>query len=93
MVQSIGMNKVKAKKQSFSHLSTKTLIAKNLTESDEAKAWEYVIILHFRGTQEVFDAAMELTKSQKVIERELGVNILSQLGVPERAFPRKTIPC
>ena len=82
---------MKAKSSSFSHLTTKTLIRRNLSEPDNEKAWRYVIPLHFRGTQEVFDSAIQLTKSKKVVERELGVNILSQLGIPERAFPLQTI--
>ncbi len=82
---------MKSRHQPFSHLSTKTLIRRNLSEPDDEKAWRYVIPLHFRGTQEVFDSAIQLTKSKKVLERELGVNILSQLGIPERAFPIKTI--
>jgi hypothetical protein len=82
---------MKARHQPFSHLSTKTLILRNLAESDDEKAWKYVMTLHFHGTQEVFDAAFELTKRKMVIERELGIDILSQLGVPKRVFPRKTI--
>ncbi len=82
---------MKAKDRSFSHLSTKTLIRRNLAESDDEKAWDYVVALHYRGTHDVFDSSIQLTKSRRVVERELGVNILSQLGVPERAFPRKTI--
>ena len=82
---------MKARRGLFSYLSTKTLIRRNLAEPDDEKAWKYVMMLHFRGTQEVFDAAIQLTKSKKVLERELGVDILSQLGVPERAFPTKTI--
>ncbi len=82
---------MKARHQPFSHFSTHTLIRRNLAESDDEKAWKSVMALHYRGTQEVFDAAIQLTKSKKVFERQLGVDILSQLGVPKRAFPKKTI--
>jgi HEAT repeat protein len=62
-----------------------------LTEPDETAAWEAVTILHFRGTREVFDAARQLCASECPQERTLGANILGQLGVPNRTFPKESV--
>lgn len=71
--------------------STEELISLALTVEDEAEAWEAVMVLHFRATREVFEAARRLCKSENVRERQLGADILGQLGVPERAFPDESV--
>jgi HEAT repeat protein len=67
------------------------LIARILTESDEEVAWELIAIMHCRGTRDVFDAAKALCQSGCVVERTLGANILGQLGVPDRTYPRESV--
>jgi HEAT repeat protein len=62
-----------------------------LTEPDEDTAWEAVVTLHFRGTREVFDVARQLCTSECPQERTLGANILGQLGVPKRRFPKESV--
>jgi HEAT repeat protein len=69
--------------------STDELIQLALTEQDEDAAWEPVFLLHIRDTREVLDAAALLCSSNKPRERELGADILGQLGIPERAFPNE----
>ena len=59
------------------------LIQIALNEEDEDKAWDAVTVLQFRGTQEVLEAAQRLCESRNPEERELGANILGQLGVPQ----------
>ena len=66
--------------------STDELIALALTERDEDAAWDPVVVLHFRATPEVLSKALALCRSSVTKERELGADILGQLGVPERAF-------
>jgi HEAT repeat protein len=66
---------------------TEELINLALTEEDEHAAWNAVTVLQFRATREVLEAAQNLCKSERAKERELGANILGQLGVPDRAFP------
>ncbi|GAB4479393.1 MAG: hypothetical protein Kow00124_24970 [Anaerolineae bacterium] len=61
-----------------------------VTEPDEDIAWEAITTLHERGTREVFEAARDLTQSKVLKERIVGVDILAQIGVPERAFPDET---
>ena len=70
--------------------STQELISAALTEPDDDKAWERITLLHYRATREVFDAARALCRSACPIERKLGADILGQLGVPDRVFPRES---
>ncbi|MEH1830623.1 MAG: HEAT repeat domain-containing protein [Nostoc sp.] len=48
-------------------------------------------ILHFRGNHEVFAAASKLCKSQNIQERQLGADILGQLGIPHRTFLNESL--
>jgi HEAT repeat protein len=67
--------------------STHEIISEALMETDEDKAWEHVVALHFRATRDVLEAASALCESDCSVERCLGANILGQLGIRERAFP------
>lgn len=70
--------------------SIEELIRVALTVEDEDAAWEPVTILHYKGNREVLDAAARLCGSRVERERELGANILGQLGVPDRTFPSES---
>lgn len=72
--------------------STDELISSALSEQDEDRAWEAVSLLHLRGTRDVFDAASSLCRSDCIYEKTLGANILGQIGVPKRNFPRQSLP-
>jgi len=67
------------------------LLSTALTESDEDVAWNAVCALHFRGTEDVLARAETLCHSDCVKERRLGANILGQLGVPDRTFPKQCL--
>jgi HEAT repeat protein len=69
--------------------ATDELIHLALTEPDESAAWDPVTVLHYRGSREVLEAARVLCQSSKPTERELGADILGQLGVPNRTFPEE----
>lgn len=57
-------------------------------EGDSDKAlWE----LRARGTKDVYQKAKKLTSSSVARKRKLGVEILCQLGTPERAFRDESI--
>lgn len=71
--------------------STYDLISLALSEVDEDTAWDHITFLHRRGTREIFHAARGLIQSACTLERTLGVNILGQLGIPDRSFPRESI--
>lgn len=70
----------------------KTAVEKNASgtdEDDEAywdEYWDAILILHNRPTREVFEAAQHLCESYNAIEREVGVDVLRELGYPERPF-------
>ena len=55
----------------------------------EAEPWDYdyIPILQHRGTKDVLLAAQKLCLNSEIAARKLGVDILGQLGTPERTFP------
>jgi HEAT repeat protein len=71
--------------------TTHELVSFALSEPDENAAWEAIGTLHFRATPEVFDAAQQRCASACTQERALGANILGQLGVPNRLFPKQSV--
>lgn len=72
--------------------SNEELIKLALLEEDEELAWQPVAILHHRATREVFEQAKILCQSQNARERALGVDILGQLGIPDRLFVDESLP-
>jgi HEAT repeat protein len=64
--------------------SVEELVRLALTEPDEDAAWEAVSVLHSKGSREVLAAAKRLCDSDSADERQLGANILGQLGMPGR---------
>jgi HEAT repeat protein len=71
--------------------ATHEFVTMALTDPDEDAAWNAVVMLHYRGTREVFDAACQLCASECPQERTLGANILGQLGIPTRSFPDESV--
>lgn len=67
------------------------LISAALLEKDEDERWPLISMLHFRGTPDIFEAASKLIVSNDAFERQLGVDILAQLDVPNKAFREKTV--
>jgi HEAT repeat protein len=67
------------------------LVSTALSESDEEVAWDAVCALHFRGTEDVLARAETLCRSDSAKERRLGADILGQLGVPDRTFPKQCL--
>ena len=70
---------------------TEELIRTALAEEDEDAAWEPVVILHYRGSPEVFESARDLCKRDNPRKQILGADILGQLGIPERTFPEESL--
>lgn len=67
-----------------------------LTEPDEDRAWEAVLVCHLRPTREVFDAATGLCVSTNPKERALGADILGEFGCFEQQpypFFDETVEC
>ena len=58
----------------------KALVVKGLQEVAEDSEWIAVLELRHCANRKVFEIAKQLTQSKIVLERNLGVNILAQLG-------------
>jgi HEAT repeat protein len=69
---------------------TQTLIEEILNDSNGEKGRDNVTILHFRGSREVLEASGRLLDNPEPKRRELGADILGQLGVPVRTFPKES---
>ncbi len=70
---------------------TAEIISAALATEDDEEYWDLVLVLKHRGTREVFEAARELTESDDPDRRVLGVDILSEIGLPGRVFLSDTI--
>jgi HEAT repeat protein len=57
----------------------------------EDSYWDVVWVLHRRDTPEILKRAQELCQNPRSAERRLGADILGQLGVPERTFPKQCV--
>jgi HEAT repeat protein len=65
-------------------------LALSAPEEDEdysKERWHFAGLLQRRGDREVLDRALGLTQSVSIEDRSLGIDILGQLGIPERTFP------
>src|SRR5215831_14425911 len=77
--------------------STRSLIELCLAQNtmspsaDDPEYWKAMQVLHHRATYDIFEAAQELCESDLASEREVGVDILAQLGVPDRTFPDECV--
>jgi HEAT repeat protein len=76
--------------------STDELIQVALSAPEEDKdrrkeRWYFVSLLQHRGDREVLDRSIILTKSSIPTQRCLGIDILGQLGIPNRTFPDKCL--
>ena len=69
-------------------LKTDELINLALAQ-DEPWNYDYIPVLQFRNSKNVLLAAQKLCLSSEIAARKLGVDILGQLGVPERTFPEQ----
>jgi HEAT repeat protein len=80
------------KREALKALSTSDLIAEaelNLASED---LWDYVVALHFRPEEAVFQAARAWCLSSDAALRSLGADVLAQLGVWERPFREQSLP-
>jgi len=80
-------------KEQFPDIPTDILIAKALSTSaeNEDEYWEYIRSLHVRGSKGVLQAACKLCNSSSNKEKITGADILAQLGVPKRTYPKEAL--
>jgi len=62
-----------------------------LAAPDRDAVWNEVSLLHFRGSQTEFELSRELAKSPDPKRRELGADILGQLGWDDRTFLEESV--
>ncbi len=72
-------------------LSTAEIIELAYANQDEEEYWCHIAILHQRGTICEFEAAKELSESADPVRREIGADILGQLGWSERTFQAESV--
>lgn len=71
--------------------SNEELLYAALTEEDEDLAWDAIMIMHLRGSPDIFEAARQLCASKDVRERRVGADILGQLGLLGQAFQEESV--
>jgi hypothetical protein len=72
-------------------MPTDEIIALALVQEDGEKYWDLVRTLKYRATWEVFEAVRALTESDDADRRYLGVEILSEFGIPKKVFFEEVI--
>lgn len=68
------------KQNKYKSWHASTLFRRALNAKNEDKYWDYVRELRSRGTIEIFNSAKELSLGSKIRCRQLGADVLSQLG-------------
>ncbi|NLX11974.1 MAG: hypothetical protein GXY36_20190 [Chloroflexi bacterium] len=71
--------------------STDELIKAALDDLESDTAQRAIGVLHYRGSEEVFEAAQGLCASERPLERELGVRILGTLGWDTPTFVDESV--
>jgi HEAT repeat protein len=67
------------------------LLRAALTEEGEDPARDAIGVLHWRGSPDIFEATQQLCASADAHEREVGVDILGQLGYRDDAFQEEAV--
>jgi len=80
----------------FDEISTQELLSCALylaQRGEKDRCWDYISALRRRGTADIFEYASRWCKSKNPTERELGANILAQLGfASDHPFKEKSLP-
>lgn len=59
--------------------------------ADEDSYWSFIEILHARGSEEEFELALKLSKSEASEDRRIAADILGQLGWEEKAYQDESV--
>src|SRR6266567_1906356 len=79
------------KLKDLENLPTAEIIELAYSNQVEEEYWTHIAILHQRGTICEFETAEELCKSTDPIRREIGADMLGQLGWAERTFQQESV--
>ena len=66
----------------LTEFSNEKIFSRLLKNKTSENYWKYISELRKRKTEDVFDKAVELTKSEVSKEKIIGINILAQFGYP-----------
>jgi HEAT repeat protein len=72
--------------------SSEDIIQEAYLENDEEVYWSLIAELHKRGTVNEFNLSVKLCDSEDPVDREIGADILGQLGWQKKAFQEESIP-
>jgi HEAT repeat protein len=78
-------------KRTIAELFQAALLAPEDDDDYRKERWNFVSLLQRRGDREVLDRSLVLTKSSIPEQRSLGIDILGQLGSPERTFQNECV--
>ena len=67
------------------------ILERLLSLKSDSSRWKYIRVLRKRPSEALFNKCVELTKSSNLIVKEIGINILSQLGSTPRPFLNETL--
>lgn len=85
------------KSQSTAELIAKAYVAHKESDADEKNEekedeyWHIIAKVTKRGSSCEFDAAKALTESKDIVERQIGANILGELGWTEKTFHEESV--
>ncbi len=71
--------------------TTEKLFSRLLNNKSDRTYWDNISALRSRPDNEVFKKSSELTKSKNPNERNIGIDVLSQLGMTPRPFHKQTM--
>lgn len=66
----------------LTEFSNEKIFSRLLKNKSKENYWKYISELRKRKTEDIFDNAIELTKSEISKEKIIGINILAQFGYP-----------
>jgi hypothetical protein len=79
------------KAMSRNEWTNEILFFRLLNNKSDKTYWKNVSELRSRPNEEVFSECIELTNSMIPKERNIGIDILAQLGIPPRPFIEHTM--
>ncbi len=73
------------------HWTDEKLFSRLMNNKSQRTYWDNIRALRKRANREVFEKSISLTRSENPKFREVGINVLAQLGIPPRPFYDETI--
>ena len=86
------MNSHRQRRATSDPRPTGALVKAALDPEQVERRWDVVAVLHARGSEAEFEAAVALAEEADPEARRLGADILGQLGWSDRAFLAESVP-